>query len=105
MSGRYVVHCVEKTRVGEYDVIDKFHIRYDVGNERGEVGAVWNKEEMLEKVKAGEEFYVLDRRFSSADRDRLLRIDVSDDGNEYLTTGADSLSTNNLGGVPVCSNE
>ena len=104
MAERWVVECVHKVRAGEFDVIDKFRLRYEGGLNDGRVITV-SKSEAIEMVRSGEDIFVINRPISLPSRDRRLGIEVSDDGNEYLATGADTTGANNLGGVPECSDD
>lgn len=107
MSGRYVVVCVSKVYVDECPVIDQLELGYVVGldydRDKVESGLTVSKSEAIKMIKEGTEIYVMDRKFGYPRNDRPLVVEISDKGNEYLASAADTSRTNNLSGVPECS--
>lgn len=109
MSGRVVVVCVSKVDVEGFDnpVIDTLDLGYVVGDDFEvkdvEAGETVTKNEAIQMIKNGTPIYVMDRKSGYPRYHRPLVIEVSDDGNEYLASAADTSRTNNLSGVPECS--
>jgi hypothetical protein len=109
MAGRYVVVCTSRVKVGDYDVIDQLDLGYvsgsDFDRDTVEAGLTVSKSEAIKMIKEGTDIYVMDRKAGYPRSDRPLVIAVSDKGNEYLTSAADTTGTNDLDGVPDCSSK